>query len=90
MYSLALALSMVALEEAAGSARDGVRASTPEPAPLDAAGREAQAAAWRRWATEGRDGLAAAPTANQGGSSRQPGPLGWVQLLLGGRTPAPR
>lgn len=90
MYSLALALSMVALEEAAASARDGVLANSPEPAPLDAGGRAAHAAAWRRWAAEGRDGLVAAPSANRGGSSRQPGPLGWVQLLLSGRTPAPR
>jgi len=87
MYSLALALSMVALEEAAASARDGVRANSPEPAPLDATGREAQAAAWRRWAAEGLAGPAAA---NPGGGSRHPGPLGWVRLVLGGRAPAPR
>ena len=79
MYSLALALSMVALEEAAASARDDVRAGSSEPAPLDAAGRAAQAVAWRRWAAEGQGGLVAMP---------QPGPLGWVRLVLGGRSPA--
>lgn len=61
MYSLALALSMLALEEAVAAARDSIRA-TPEPEPLDAAGRAAQAMAWRRWAADGRDGVDATLT----------------------------
>lgn len=90
MYALALALSMVALEEAAASARDGVRANSPEPAPLDHAARAEQAAAWRRWAAEGREGLTAARAGHEGSSSRQPGPVGWLQIILGGRSPARR
>lgn len=90
MYSLALALSMVALEEAAASARDGIQHDAPDPAPLDARGRAEQAAAWRRWAAEGREGLAPAPAGHQGASSPQPGPVGWLQIILGGRSPARR
>jgi hypothetical protein len=54
MPTLALALSMLALEQAVTAAREQA-AKDPEPEPLDAAGRVAQAAAWRRWAADGRD-----------------------------------
>jgi hypothetical protein len=75
MYSIALALSMLALEEASAAARDTLIAD-PEPAPLDAAGRVAHAAAWRRWAAEGRNGIEATLTPDDGATARQPLPTG--------------
>jgi len=70
MYSIALALSMLALEEAVAAARDSTKPD-PEPAPLDATGRAAHAAAWRRWASEGRAAFDATPAAEDRGTVGQ-------------------
>jgi hypothetical protein len=69
MPTLALALSMLALEQAVTAAREQA-AIDPDPEPLDHAGRVAQAAAWRRWAADGRDD-ADAPPADAGDPVRR-------------------
>ena len=78
MPTLALALSMLALEQAVTARREQA-AINPDPAPLDAAGRLAQAAAWRRWAADGRDDEPAGAPAGNRGTARRP-----VQTPAGG------
>jgi hypothetical protein len=70
MPTLALALTMLALEQAVTASREQASLE-PDPAPLDAAGLAAQAVAWRRWAAEGRDSVADVPASSAGSTVRR-------------------